>query len=534
MRSALATALTLVLLAGCKPTTQSVAPIYDAAQVETRDIQVTVDASGVIEPEAMVEVKSKASGEVLAVHGETGDIVQAGALLIEIDKRTPQNRLSETEAALNAAQARAKIAETQMNRAKALHRSQTLTQADVEQTELEFAQAKSQVVSAQVALENARITLDDTEIRAPITGTIIEKTVEKGTVIASTTQNVSGGTTLMKMADLTTVQVRTRVDETDIGKIQPGMATRVTVAAYPNQPFEGVVLKIEPQAIVEQNVTMFAVLIKLANRGGVLKPGMNAEVSIQIANRTSVAAVPTAALRATSDILVSAQMLGMDEPMLRKLLWPEGEPEHMASAGNTVKLPNGREIALPEGVDAAKVTELMTKMRSGNANNLTAEERELMSKVRQQMGGGQGGGNFRGGSGDGGGNGGGGNFRGPQGGGFPGGGFPGGGGGGNFFAANGNNGGAARSASSEYLFQGEYWVVALRNNQPTPVPVRTGLTDLEYSEVVSGLQPGDQVLLLPSTSLFEQQAQLQQFISQRFASTPFQQNQNQNQNFRFR
>ena len=104
-------------------------------------------------------------------------------------------------------------------------------------------------------------------------------------MITSTTQAVSGGTMLMKMADLTTVQVRTRVDETDIGKIQPGMPTRVTVAAYPNQPFDGEVLKIEPQAIVEQNVTMFSVLIKIANRGGLLKPGMNADVQIQIANR---------------------------------------------------------------------------------------------------------------------------------------------------------------------------------------------------------------------------------------------------------
>ena len=137
------------------------------------------------------------------------------------------------------------------------------------------------MVRTEVALENARITLEDTSVRAPSAGTIIEKTVEPGIVITSPTQAVSGGTVLMKMADLTSVQVRTRVDETDIGKIQPGMQTRVTVAAYPNQPFDGVVLKIEPQAIVEQNVTMFAVLIKLQNRGGLLKPGMNAEVRDQ-------------------------------------------------------------------------------------------------------------------------------------------------------------------------------------------------------------------------------------------------------------
>jgi HlyD family secretion protein len=449
-------------LAGCEQATEVVAPaVYDSAPVETRSIQVTVDAAGVVEPESTIEVKSKASGEVLAVHAETGDVVEAGSLLVEIDKRTPRNSLSQTEAALTAAEARRKIAQTQMERAAALFKTQTLTQADVEQTQLEFANAESQVVSAKVAVENARITLEDTDVRAPITGTVIEKTVEPGTVIASTTQNVSGGTTLMKMADLTTVQVRTRVDETDIGKIQPGMPTRVTVAAYPNQPFDGEVLKIEPQALVEQNVTQFSVLIKIANRGGLLKPGMNAEVQIQIADRDNVPAVPTAALRADTDVPLTAVMLGLDEATLRANLWPEGAP-----AG-----------AMP------------------------------MPAVYQQTDGGNAGaGNFGGG-------------RPPGGAGFVNGASP--------------QAPAAARMTADYQFGGDYWVVALRGNEVVPVAVKTGLTDLEYTEVVAGLEPGDRVLLLPSTSLYEQQAQLQQFINQRFgSSTPFQQPQQQNQNFR--
>ena len=500
-------AVPAALFAGCEQASEVVAPAsYDAAAVETRSIEVTVDAAGVVEPESTVEVKSKASGEVLAVHGETGDVVEAGHLLIEIDKRTPRNRLSETEAALSAAQARRQIAQTQMERAAALFKSQTLTQADYEQTQLEFANAESQVVSTKVAVENARITLDDTDVRAPITGTIIEKTVEPGTVIASTTQNVSGGTTLMKMADLTTVQVRTRVDETDIGKIQPGMHTRVTVAAYPNQPFDGEVLKIEPQAIVEQNVTMFSVLIKIANRGGLLKPGMNADVQIQIANRENVPAVPTAALRADTDVTLTAAMLGVDENVLRKTIWPEGAPAG-AQAKNIVSI-GGRDIELPAGVDAAQVTALMQKRQSGQ--ELSAEDRALMRRVFEQSGG------FPGGGG---------------GGGFGNGGPPGGGqGGGGFFAGGGAPQQPVAARGSDYLFGGEYWVVALRDNQTVPVLVKTGLTDLEYSEVVSGLEPGDEVLLLPSTSLYEQQERLQEFINQRFgSSTPFQQPQ-QNQN----
>ena len=105
-------AVTFAVLFGCKQasTPTSVAPLYDSAPVETRNIEVTVDASGAIEPETTVEVKSKASGEVLAVHAEIGDVVQKNTMLIEIDKRTPKNNVAQSEAALSAAKARLAIA----------------------------------------------------------------------------------------------------------------------------------------------------------------------------------------------------------------------------------------------------------------------------------------------------------------------------------------------------------------------------------------------------------------------------------------
>ena len=314
------------------------------------------------------------------MHAEIGDVVQKNTLLIEIDKRTPKNNVAQNEAALGAAKARLAIAKTQLDRANQLFKSQTLTQTDVEKADLEFANAQAQVVASQVALENAQITLEDCEVRAPVTGTILSKSVEPGTVIQSTTQAVSGGTTLMQMADLTNVQIRTRVDETDIGKVQPGMPTKVTVAAYPNQPFDGIVLKVEPQAVVEQNVTMFSVLIKIANREGLLKPGMNADVKIRIATRDSVAAVPTAALRAETDVLTSAKMLGIAEAQLRTQIWPDAKPpEQGAGTKTSITLPNGRQIALPDGVDAVAVKALMEKRRSGQ--ELSEADRALMRKV---------------------------------------------------------------------------------------------------------------------------------------------------------
>ncbi len=195
----------------------------------------------------------------------------------------------------------------------------------------------------------------------------------------------------------------------------------------------------------------------------------------------------------------SAAMLGVDEGALRKEIWPDGASEKSDAGKNTVTL-GSREIELPADVDAAKVQALFAKRRGGQ--ELTADERALMRRVFQQAGG----------------------FNGQRSGGgaagaAPGGGLPSGGFAGSAPTDRSRNAGAAAA----YQFGGDYWVVALRDDKPTPVAVRTGLTDLAYSEIKSGLKPGDQVLLLPSRSLYEQQERLQQFISQRFgSSTPFQ------------
>lgn len=299
---------------------------YETLPVETRDIVVSVEAAGQIEPAVTVELKSKASGEILAMTGETGQVVPAGTLLVQIDKRQPRNAVSQAEAQLEAAKARRSIAEAQARRAEKLLAERIINDVDFEQAQLEAANAKAEVVRTQVALENARIQLDDTDVRAPITGTIIEKLVEKGQVISSPVMDVGGGSLLLKMADLRTVQVKTLVDETDIGKVRPGMPATVTVTAFPNQPFTGSVLKIEPLANADQTVTTFAVRIVLDNADGLLKPGMNADVDILVAERRGVAAVPMGALRTERDVATSAKLVGLDEATVRQQLAAAAPP----------------------------------------------------------------------------------------------------------------------------------------------------------------------------------------------------------------
>ncbi|MGH7509875.1 MAG: efflux RND transporter periplasmic adaptor subunit [Gemmatimonadales bacterium] len=308
----------LGLLAACKE--EAPPPPYLALPVERRDIVVSAQASGAIQPDTTVEVKSKASGEILDLVVETGQVVKRGDLMVRVDPRIPRNAVAQAQADLEVAQARLANASSQKRRADELFKSQSITEQEYEQALLDHANANAEVIRARVALDNARDQLDDTNVRAPINGTIIEKQVERGQVISSPTSDVGGGTVLLKMADLNLVQVRTLVDETDIGKIQPGQHATVTVDAFPNRPFRGTVLKIEPQALTEQNVTMFPVLVRIDNKEGLLRPGMNAEVEVHVGRRDDVLAVPNAALRTPRDVGSAAQVLGLSSAEVQKML----------------------------------------------------------------------------------------------------------------------------------------------------------------------------------------------------------------------
>lgn len=313
-------------------------PAYETAAVVRADIHVSVEASGTIEPVATVEVKSKASGEILELGAEIGDTVKAGTPLVRIDRRTPGNLVAQAEAEVNAAKARESTAVTQRARGEKLRANAWINQSELEALELEVANTRSQAVAARVALENARIALDDTEVRAPASGTILTRLVERGQVISSPTQDVGGGTLLLTMADLTRVRARVRVDETDIGKLEAGVPARIRVAAFPGREFGGTVEKIEPQAVVEQNVTLFAVLIGVANDEGLLRPGMNVDAVFDVASREGVLTLPVMALRAARDVDATAGILGIDAAQLRQKL---SIPEPSANRGRGPRAEQG-------------------------------------------------------------------------------------------------------------------------------------------------------------------------------------------------
>lgn len=472
---------------------QAPVQVYQALPVERRNIVVSARATGTVQPDTVVEVKSKASGEILDMRGETGAYVQRGTLLVRVDQRTPRNTLNQAEADLDVAKARLQNADAQKRRSDELFKSQSITEQEHESAVLALANAKAEVIRAQVSVENARISMEDTDVLAPISGTIIAKNVSRGQVISSPTRDVGGGSVLLKMADLNLVQVRTLVDETDIGKIRANLRATVTVDAYPNQPFQGEVLKVEPQAETQNNVTMFPVLVRIDNRSGLLKPGMNADVELHIGRRDSVLAVPNGALRTQRDVGSAAKVLGITDEQLQPLLaaaqktadslrevaaknapkdttkkdTPESQQlkgDAKAAPKNTMTTPDGRTIELPAGVTEQQVRELFRKRFSGGT--LTDKEQAILQQLMRNFGGGRNG-----------------------------------------------MGGRPRGPSNDFQFGGNYIVFVRRNGQPVPVMVRTGLTDLDYSEIVSGLAATDSVLVLPSASLVQSQEEFKNRMS---------------------
>lgn len=302
--------LGLVALGACdKGEVQTITIPTEA--IARRNIVVDATASGAIEPINVVEVKSKSSGQITQMTVETGSRVRAGELLVQLETRDVQNQYDQAKADLNAAEARLQVSEAQKKRADDLFRQRITTAQENEAATIDYANAQAAVIRARTSLDLAQQRLDDATVKAPGQGTIIEKTVSLGQVITSATSAMGGGTTLLKMADLTRVRMRALFNETDIGSVRPGQPATVRVDAYPDRPFRGNVEKIEPQAVVQQSVTMFPVLITLPNETGLLKPGMNGEASVLVEERINVLAVPNDAVRTTREAPMLAGALGL-------------------------------------------------------------------------------------------------------------------------------------------------------------------------------------------------------------------------------
>lgn len=298
----------------------------EIVEVERGDLRVIVEATGQVVPNSKVEVKSKASGEIISLPFKEGEYVEAGQLLVELDpdderrnvQRAESNLrnararaaqasselalmesdagriLAQAEANLRQAEAQLEDARARLERRRGLHSEGVLSEEELDAAETAYQQALSnfqnaqaahadaqnyplnielrrqdlvlaeiQVHDAEIALEEAQERFEDTRIVAPVSGVITDLQVERGQIIASGISNVGGGTTLMVISDLSRLFIEVKVDETDIGKVQVGSPCEIIADAFPEYTFRGVVDWIAPQGTKEQNIVTFDVKVEI-------------------------------------------------------------------------------------------------------------------------------------------------------------------------------------------------------------------------------------------------------------------------------
>jgi len=270
------------------------APRYRTATVEVGALRSVVSATGTIRPVVQVQVGSQVSGTVSKIYADYNSRVKEGQLLLQLEPSSFRARAAQAEAAVARADAALKEGQRQLRRSRELVKDNYVSQADVEAAEVEAETREADLKQAQAQLQSAAVDLSNTTIRAPIDGVVISRTIDVGQTVAASLQAPQ----LFLIAnDLSQMQVETRIDEADIGRISPGLPVTFTVDAYPDLEFKGQVTQVRLEPIVEQGVVTYTTVIRTQNKDLRLRPGMTANVTVLVAVKDDVMKVPSAALR---------------------------------------------------------------------------------------------------------------------------------------------------------------------------------------------------------------------------------------------
>jgi HlyD family secretion protein len=314
MKKLLITAFVVILIAGAavgayyykygKPPEPEIATL----QVTRGDVIMQVGATGTIEAVTTVDVGTQVNGVIQEILVDFNKIVKKGDVIAKIDPKTIEATIESDKANLESAQAnleRQRItledSINKLRRAEDLSKRNLLTQQDLETAQVNVkmnqASIKAQDASikqTQAKLNQDMVNLGYTIIYAPIDGIVINRKVDVGQTVVSNNAAVS---MFQIAADLTQMQVKAGVDESDVGNLRPGQRVTFRVDAFLNKEFVGEVAQVRLQPVVTQNVVTYTTIINVRNPNLELKPGMTATVKIEIAKKENVLRIPNAALR---------------------------------------------------------------------------------------------------------------------------------------------------------------------------------------------------------------------------------------------
>jgi HlyD family secretion protein len=280
---------------------------YLTAPVHRADIVSQVTATGTLSPVVLVEVGSQVTGRIAQLFADFNSRVTAGQVIARVDPRLFETAVSQARARLSVARAAVERAEAVLSNARATHaraaelgQTAAISRAEVDAATAELRSAEAQVLSAKAevsqaraALEQAEVNLAYTTITSPIDGIVVSRKVDVGQTVAA---SLASPTLFVIAEDLRQMEVHTSVAESDVGQLAAGLPARFTVDAFPQDTFAGVIKQVRNEAHTVSNVVTYDAVIQVANPELKLRPGMTASVTVVLAERRAVLALPNRAL----------------------------------------------------------------------------------------------------------------------------------------------------------------------------------------------------------------------------------------------
>jgi HlyD family secretion protein len=364
---------------------------YTTAIIQRGNISITVTATGSLEAVTTVQVGSQISGTIKALHADYNDIVKKGQLLAQIDPEFLNAQVVAAQADLDKATASTKLKKREFERAQTLFKTNLISESDLETSQTNAELAQAELKSSQANLDRLKTNLNYATIVSPIDGVVISRDVDLGQTVAA---SLSAPTLYTIAQDLTKMQVNAVIDEADIGKIQDGQDVSFTVDAYPDKKFQGIVRQIRLSPQVVSNVVSYNVIISVANPELLLKPGMTANVTVQIDRRDDILKVPNAALKFRPSFTgkkppspPSGAIASMPDSLRQK------RDEFVQRNSTTIKKPivwvfddkrNPRPVIVETGLADGSFTEIISDRLAAGDTIITAQEGVVASNNNNQ------------------------------------------------------------------------------------------------------------------------------------------------------
>jgi RND family efflux transporter MFP subunit len=264
-------------------------------RVGRRDIASSVQATGVVRAQIGAEVKvgARISGRVETLYANIGDVVKKGQLIARIEQLDLKAKVNEANMNLKVVEANLDLTRKTFARMRHLFARDYVARDQVDVAERDYKAAQAQARQAKETINFNSAQLSYADIYAPIDGVIASVTTQQGETVSSSSLNVP---TFVTIVDLNRLEVYAYVDETDIGKIKPGLEATFTVDSFPETEFKGKVSAIYPKATIQDNVVYYITVIAIDNPDGKLKPDMTVNATLSLNKRSGVLAVPNRAI----------------------------------------------------------------------------------------------------------------------------------------------------------------------------------------------------------------------------------------------